>query len=169
MTKQIFNTGKPGAQPVYQNKPLREHVDDSYKMRGKLSEPSLCQQCGAVYHEGHWRWLPKPEEAHQVLCPACQRIRDDAAAGFLGLEGEFFAQHHDEILNLVHHVEKREKAEHPLQRIMNITEDVDTALITTTDVHLARGIGEAIRHAYQGQLDYEYSKGENMIRACWKH
>lgn len=29
----------------------------------------------------------------------------------------------------------------------------DGRLITTTDAHLARGLGEAVHHAYQGTLD----------------
>jgi hypothetical protein len=41
-------------------------------------------------------------------------------------------------------------------------------LITTTDTHLARGIGEAVRHAYQGELKVEHTSGENLVRVYWK-
>jgi len=168
MFKENVRIAKPGVRPVYRNKPLQEHVDDSYKSRGKLPEPALCPQCGAVYQEGRWRWLPKPAQAHEAVCPACHRIRDDAAAGYLRLEGEFFTSHRREILNLVRHVEEREKAEHPLQRIMMISEETGAVSITTTDAHLARSIGEAIRHAHQGHLEVRFGQDENLARVYWK-
>jgi hypothetical protein len=40
--------------------------------------------------------------------------------------------------------------------------------IATTDVHLARGIGEALHHAYQGDLDYHYEDKEDLVRVHWK-
>lgn len=159
---------KPGAQPVYMTKPLLAHVDDSYKSRGKLPEPTLCPQCGAVLHKGKWQWLPKPASAHSEMCPACHRIHDQYPAGYVKLEGEFLAQNRGEILNLVHNIEQREKAEHPLQRIMNIVDEDGGVLVTTTDIHLARGIGEAVGHAYQGQLDLQYNTEENLLRVNWK-
>ncbi len=159
---------KPGVQPVHMTKPLLPHVDDSYKSRGKLPEPTLCPQCGAVFHKGKWQWLPKPESAHSETCPACHRIHDDFPAGYVRLEGDFLAQHREEILGLVHHVEQREKAEHPLQRIMNIADEAGAVLITTTDIHLARGIGDAVGHAYQGELDFQYNTDENLLRVHWR-
>ncbi len=159
---------KPGALPVYRNKPLLPHVDDSYKMRGKLAEPTVCPECGAVYHKGKWQWLPRPDSAHSVTCPACHRIRDDFPAGHVRLEGEFLAAHREEILHLVRNVEQREKAEHPLQRIIRITDEAGGVLITTTDIHLARSIGDAVGHAYQGELDLQYNTKENLLRVHWR-
>lgn len=168
MSKEIARTAKPGTQPVYPSKPLQEHVHDSYKSRGKLSEPTVCTQCGAVYQEGRWRWLPKPAQAHEAVCPACHRMQDGIAAGYVRLEGEFFMQHREEILQLVRHVESQEKTEHPLQRIMAIADEDDAVLVTTTDVHLARGIGEAVRHAYQGKLVLKFGNDENLARVHWR-
>ncbi|MCK9990177.1 MAG: BCAM0308 family protein [Rugosibacter sp.] len=169
MSKEIPRTAKPGAQPVYQNKPLQAHVEDSYKSRGKLGDGALCPKCGAVFHDGRWRWLPRPAQAHEEVCPACHRIADGVAAGYVRLEGEFLAQHREEILKLVSHVELKEKAEHPLQRIMNIVDEEDGAvLITTTDTHLAQGIGEAIHHACQGHLELKFGDSENLIRVHWQ-
>ena len=81
MAKEIPKTAKPGAQPVYQNKPLQAHVEDSYKSRGKLGDGTLCPKCGAVFHDGRWRWLPRPAQAHEEVCPACHRIADGIAGG----------------------------------------------------------------------------------------
>ena len=41
-------------------------------------------------------------------------------------------------------------------------------LVTTTDPHLARRIGEALHHAYKGELDYHYNKEEKLLRVVWR-
>ena len=146
---------------------FEEHIHDAYKTKGKLSEPTVCPQCSAVFHEGRWQWGKAPAEAHQETCPACHRIQDHFPAGFLTLQGAFFLTHREEIMQLVHNMEARERAEHPLKRIMAVEENDDSTLITTTDIHLARGVGEAIHHAYQGNLDFHYNPGENLLRVHW--
>ena len=159
---------KAVGQPVYQNKPLRPHLDDSYKSRGKLHEPSVCPQCGAVFEGGRWQWLPEPKSPHRAMCPACHRIGDDMPAGYVRLEGDFLAQHRDEILAVVRNLQTKENARHPLQRVMKIADEDNAVIITTTDSHLARDIGEAIRHAYQGDLEVHYNPDENLARVHWK-
>jgi NMD protein affecting ribosome stability and mRNA decay len=144
-----------------------ETVMDSYKTKGKLSEPTVCPDCVAVFHAGHWQWLEKPKDAHQTTCPACHRIRDQFPAGYVSLSGEFFAAHEQEILQLIQHRETREKAEHPLQRIIAIEKTKQGTLVTTTDIHLARGIAEALHHAYQGELEFHYNSDQNLLRANW--
>lgn len=147
----------------------QEQEHDAYKARGKWPEPSVCSQCGAVFHHGHWQWLKIPEGAHAVTCPACHRIHDHFPAGYLTLKGGFFKGHREEIMNLVHNEEKRERTEHPLKRIMAEEMKGDEMLVTTTDIHLARGIGEALHHAYQGDLEYHYNPEQNLLRVEWEH
>lgn len=148
---------------------FQERVHDAYKLKGKLPEPSACPQCGAVYHEGRWQWRQAPANAHQETCPACHRIHDQYPAGFLAMQGEFFSAHRDEIMRLVHNHEKHERAEHPLKRIMAVEEKDGATLVTTTDIHLARGIGEALHHAYQGELKFHYNPEQNLLRVNWTH
>lgn len=159
---------KSGSQPVYQSKPLTPHLEDSYKSRGKLHEPTVCPQCGAVFDHGRWQWLPSPEAAHRQTCPACHRIHDDMPAGFVRLEGDFLAKHRDEMVGVARNLETKERARHPLQRIIKIAEEDNAVVITTTDSHLARDIGEAIRHAYQGELEFHYNPDENLARVHWR-
>ncbi len=146
---------------------FQEQVHDTYQTKGKLAEPTVCPQCSAVFHKGRWQWLGAPANAHQHNCPACQRILESQPAGFVTLDGDFFVAHRDEIVSLIHNVEKKEKAEHPLKRIMATEEEGNGVLITTTDIHLARGIGEAIHHAYQGDLEFHYNPAENLLRVNW--
>jgi hypothetical protein len=104
--------------PPRRDRLIREHIHDRYKTRLKLPEPTVCPQCGAVFHEGRWRWGPRPDGAHEELCQACHRINDRYPAGELTIKGEFAARHRDEIVHLARHHEEQEKAEHPLHRIM---------------------------------------------------
>jgi len=147
---------------------FKEKVHDAYTPHGKLSEPTICPTCGAVYHQGGWRWMESPPNPHKAICPACHRIQDDYPAGFLTFSGKFFATHREEIMHLVQNHERHERAEHPLQRIIASQEIGSEVVITTTDIHLARGIGEAVHHAYQGNLEYHYNPSENLLRVYWE-
>jgi len=145
-----------------------QHKEDSYVVTKKPAEPTVCPTCKAVFNEGRWSWERPPSDASEMTCPACQRIHDDFPAGYVTVKGEFLKAHRDDIIALVKSKEDREKASHPLQRIMSI-EDVSGGLqVTTTDSHLARGIGEALHDAYKGDLKLKYSRDENLLRAIWK-
>lgn len=144
-----------------------ERVSDPYRARGKWPEPTACPECGAIFHHGHWQWGEATPGAEQHLCPACQRTRDRVPAGQLTLKGAFFVEHRAEILSLIHNAEAKAKAEHPLERIMAIGEEADGAVVTFTDAHLAHGVGEALHHAYQGELDSAYTDEDAILRISW--
>lgn len=143
-------------------------VHDPYQAREKLSEPAVCSDCGAVYHDGRWQWIMQPADAQPARCAACRRIHDSLPAGYVSIEGQFSIEHRAELLSLIRNLETREKAEHPLQRIMAIDEQDDKVLITTTDIHLAHGIGQALQHAYKGTLDSDYNKEQYLLRVRWQ-
>lgn len=154
--------------PIQREQLFPEKIHDPYMHRLKPPEPTVCPDCKAIFSEGRWQWGSVSAQAHETLCPACHRIRDHFPAGYVTLSGPFFAAHRDEILQLARHEEAREKAEHPLERIMNIEASADGVMITTTDIHLARDIGDAAKHAYQGELEFHYNDDENLLRVHWK-
>ena len=150
------------------DKTIQEYRHDTYKLRGKLKEPSVCSECGAVLHKGRWTWEARPAGAEEVLCPACHRIKDHYPQGLLRLNGPFFVAHKDEVLSAALNQESKEKAEHPLSRIMSVKKEDGGVVIETTDVHLPRRIGEALHHAYRGELTFHYDQDEQFIRATWQ-
>ena len=148
---------------------IHEREHDPYKARKSLPEPTVCTGCGATFREGRWTWIPAPADAHRALCPADQRIRDQYPAGYVTLRGDFLKQHRAEILGLARNIEEREKAQHPLNRIMQVEDGGDSEIVvTTTNAHLARTLGEAIHSAYQGKLDFHYVEQDSLIRVLWE-
>jgi NMD protein affecting ribosome stability and mRNA decay len=133
-----------------------------------LPEPTACRECGAVFHKGRWQWVKKPKCAHETLCPACHRIHDHYPGGYLTLRGPFQQEHRDEIVHLIENVEAREKAGHPLRRIILVNQQDDNVLITTTAMELARSIGDAVHRAYKGELCYQYTDEANILRVVWE-
>jgi hypothetical protein len=61
----------------------------------------------------------------------------------------------------------RKKWKHPMERVMAISPEASHTLITTTGVHMARRIGEAVARAYQGDLNFTYGDNEKFIRVQW--
>lgn len=149
------------------DKLLQPERQDVYRNRGKYAEPTVCSRCQAVFHEGRWTWGAAPPGAQRAVCPACQRAADRLPAGTIELGGPFFHEHREEILNLVRNEETAEKKERPLERIMEIGAREAGALVTTTGVHLARRIGEALARSYQGAFDFRYGENEEFIRVSW--
>jgi len=150
-----------------QDKLIQEERHDTYKEQEKWPEPTICSECSAVFIGGRWAWEERADNAHAIICPACQRIKDVFPAGYLEIKGAFFGSHREEMLNLIHNLEALEKGEHPMERLMAITTEEDHTLITTTGIHLARRIGEALKHAYQGDLEFAYGDDEKIIRLTW--
>jgi len=158
----------PVGQRQRRDRLIRERVHDPYKTRLKLHEPSVCPQCGAVYQNGRWHWAERPKDAEEELCQACHRINDKYPAGTVAVEGGFVPAHRPEIDSLIRHTEALEKGEHPLHRIMAIEDEGDGLLVKTTDIHLPRRIGEALKSAYQGELDFHYEDEAYWIRVHWR-
>jgi NMD protein affecting ribosome stability and mRNA decay len=149
------------------DRPLFERDIDAYKAKGKLTEPTVCPECNAVFSNGRWQWMTVPEIANRDLCPACNRIKDNFPAGYVTLQGQFFNDHSEDIRRLIQHHVEHEQNEHPLKRIIAMDNKNGAMLVTTTDTHLARGIGEAVHHAYQGELRIDHVSGESLVRVYW--
>ena len=157
----------PGFRPMRRDQLREEREHDSYKLQHKLPEPAVCPECGAFFHAGRWQWGEHPSGASEVVCPACHRIRDRFPAGFVYVGGPYFIDHRDEFTSLIRHHEEKEKARHPLARIIDVEPADDGMLVTTTDIHLARDLGEALHHACQGDLEFHYNEDQKLLRVHW--
>ena len=141
---------------------------DPYRLTEKLPGGATCRRCEAMVQEGRWTWAAPAQGGVETLCPACRRIEEDYPAGYLELEGPFFVENREEIMNLVRNVAQAEKNERPMERIMFINrKDGGATLITTTGVHIARRLGESLKRSYQGDLKVDYKDGEKGVRVSW--
>ena len=158
----------PGSMPRYRDRIFDDLRHDPYQAKGKYREPTVCGTCAAVFEQGRWRWGDVPAGARRSTCPACARIRDELPAGYVNLSGTFFNDHRAELLHLARNAAEQERAEHPMHRIMQVVEAPAQTVITTTDVHSARRIGEALERAYDGDLDVRFGADEYSVRVNWK-
>ncbi|HVH04826.1 MAG TPA: BCAM0308 family protein [Myxococcota bacterium] len=136
----------------------------------KLSTATRCPDCGASYRRGRWTWEQAPADAAALRCPACVAIAADYPAGVVKVDGKFAAAHRDELIALVHHVAERERAEHPLKRVMSIADAGAGFAVKTTDAKLAEAIGRALEKAYAGKLVRPRTTAEkgNLVRVSWR-
>lgn len=144
-------------------------VHDPYAALQALASPAVCGGCGAVHADGHWEWSPAPPGAAATTCPACLRERDRQPAGELTVDAALARTHRESIIALARAVEAREKRLHPLQRIMDIAPvaPADGALtITTTDPHLARGLGEALQERFRARATYAFARGQHLLQVA---
>jgi hypothetical protein len=91
----------PSGLGTRRDRTIQEYQHDTYKLQGKLNEPTVCTECGALFHKGRWTWFPKPAGADEIVCPACLRIRDKSPQGVLTLSGPFLADHKEEIMGVI--------------------------------------------------------------------
>ena len=157
----------PARRATQRTRMVQEVRHDTYKLRGKLKEPTVCRACGAVFHKGRWTWGKTPAGASVTTCAACARTHDRYPAGLLTVKGPYAREHRQELLNLARREERKAKTEHPLSRIMTIEEATDGFVVQTTDTHLARRIGEALHHAHDGAFTFRYRKAAALLRAFW--
>jgi hypothetical protein len=147
---------------------IHERVHDAYQTTRKPREPSVCRVCSAVFKGGRWQWLESwPADSHPEICHACRRIRDNYPAGLVTMSGDFAKSHKVEVLNLARNEEQAERDQHPLHRIIKVEERPEAVVVSTTDIHLPKRIGQALHRAYKGRLELQYEKASCFVRVNW--
>ncbi len=136
---------------------------------------SVCKACKSVYHEKRWihstevpQSVVAQREKKIVLCPACQKIRDKFAEGYVIIQGDFPKGHKEEIINLVRNKEEHAMHFNPLDRIIEIREKAGGMEVTTTTENLAQRIGQILEKSYDGEVEYKWSDDVKLARVVWK-
>jgi len=163
-------SGSRKAAPRRSGRAQLDAMEDPYKQAKKRRGPAICEGCGAVYESGRWHWgaAPAGEVVKWAVCQACHRIHDHYPAGEVILSGSYVDAHRNEIVALARHQEAAERPEHPLNRIMDIGSGPAGHLrILTTDIHLPRRIGDAVRRAHRGKLRTVFDDKGYFIRVIW--
>ncbi|GMR04439.1 MAG: BCAM0308 family protein [Thermodesulfobacteriota bacterium] len=146
---------------------------DPYLMKISPEDMAVCKKCGAVYHNKRWSLdadtvkMAFSGKATEVLCPACQKIKDGFAGGFVTIQGGFIKDHSEEILNLVRNKEKRAMHNNPLDRIIEIKKKSGSIEIKTTTDKLAQRIGQMVKKTFNGDIEYKWSSDVKLARVVW--
>ncbi len=155
-----------------------DHEAGRHRPPRALPEPAVCEVCGDVYADRRWS-KPNPERVSAkhpefrppniVVCPACQRQRDNTPSGYLHLDGSFVNQHREEIERLLRNEVERTSEDNPLARIMNWEKDKKGRLtVTTTTEHLAQRLGHALEKAFSGKARYDFSHENKLAHVYWR-
>ena len=141
---------------------------DVYLPKRGMPEGALCKGCGLVYRNKRWQMeATRSATSSEVLCPACQRMEDHNPAGIVTLSGPYLAAHKMEILNTIRHEEARSRAKNPIGRIMEIREEPGQITVTTTEDKLAQKLGREVYKSQRGELHYQWSHDQNLVRVEW--
>ena len=152
-----------------QEKGLRSvRSKDVYLPKRGLPEGASCKGCGIVYHNKRWQSEQLSEGSNcEVLCPACQRMEDHNPAGVVTLSGPYLASHKTEILNSIRQQEAKSREKNPTGRIMEIKEENARITVTTTEDKLAQKLGREIYRSQKGELHYQWSHDQHLVRVEW--
>jgi hypothetical protein len=178
----------PGKQEYSTSYKKKELTDsDPYSMKAAPKGLLQCPECHAVYYRKRWslpgssssrssktavRGPSKPTRQVTVpqrfVCPACRKLRDGYAEGFLALHWPNWGDHKAEILGLIHNEETRAIRNNPLERVMSIRTRPDGADIETTTEHFAQRLGKHLERAFKGKIAYQWSHKDKQARVEWE-
>lgn len=163
----------------YTNQTFTKRVDHEGGLHREFAgqpEPGVCLKCGAVYIDRRWtmrdvasdpakhdHWRP----ANSTVCPACVQIENKIAGGYLTIDGEFFIDHKTEIGNLLSNEARKAGEKNPLARIIQRHETANRLIVETTTEHLAQRLGHALEKAYDGEVEYDFSHENKVVRVHW--
>lgn len=178
-------TGRRTYSTSYKKKELTG--GDPYSMKRAPKGLLQCPECHAVYQRKRWS-LPgtsfsrstksaasgpkKPTRQVMVpqsfVCPACRKLRDGYAEGFLALHWPNWGVHKAEVLGLIHNEENLATRNNPLERVMSIRTRPDGADIETTTEHFAQRLGKHLERAFKGKITYQWSHKDKQARVEWQ-
>ena len=165
----------------YSNATFTKRVDHEagrHRASRAINEPTVCEECGAVYANRRWTaassTLTEHDHGHvrpakTTLCPACKQLRSGEPRGFVFLDGDFFSTHGEEIEQLLRNEAERAAADNPLARTMEFKRgDGHKLTVTTTTEHLAQRLGHAVEKAFGGSVHYDFSHENKLARVSWR-
>jgi NMD protein affecting ribosome stability and mRNA decay len=148
---------------------------DPYGLTAGLPELSACERCHNVYRNKRWYEdaslyadAMKNPSVGSVLCPACRKILQNFPGGIVTLKGDYFRQHQQDLMNLIRNEEKRARGFNPLERLMSVKEnEKGNMVVSTTTEKLAQRLGRAIKKAFHGEVAYQWSHDNKLVRVEW--
>jgi len=156
-------------------KKKEQSKQDPYAMLKAPKGPAICRKCKAIYSNKRWhldeaeaRKLGTSPGTQKLVCPACQKIRDDFPEGIVALQWSALRDHEVEIRGLIANVEARAISVNPLERVMKIVRRRKDLEVQTTNDRLAQRIGRELVRAYKGKVTYHWAHRDMLVRVAWQ-
>jgi hypothetical protein len=151
-----------------------ERSTNVYLPKKGMKEAAVCGRCGLVYQNKSWsmdeteaRRLRDDSGVRRGTCPACRRMEDNIPAGIVSFSGDYFLKHELEILDIIKNEESKARNKNPLGRIMEIAQEGNILIVTTTEEKLAQKLGKEVYRAHKGELRYQWAHDEKLVRVSW--
>ena len=148
---------------------------DPYAMLKAPKGPVICRKCLAIYADKRWHFdaveapkLAASLRTKKLVCPACQKTRDDYPEGIVTLKWSHLPDYEKEIRGLIANVETRAVAVNPLDRVMKIVKRKKELEVQTTNDRLAQRLGRALVRSYKGTAAYKWAHRDMMVRVTWE-
>lgn len=147
---------------------------DPYAMRRAPKSPTICPHCHAIFAKKRWYFdLAKAAmmeglpTTRSLVCPACQKIRDQYPEGILTLKWSELKQHEADIRGIIKNEEARAMAVNPLERVMKVILRDDEMEVQTTSDKFAQRLGREIVRAFHGEITYHWPHKDKLTRVEW--
>lgn len=154
-----------------------DHESNASLSSGRSGDPASCIECGAIYSNKRWVARPYANDSNKrshwkplksTTCPACKQIKEGIVGGYFILTGKFLNEHREEINGLITNEERETYRDNPLSRVMARRDEEDRLIVETTTEHLAQRLGHAVKKAYDGEVDYDFSHENKVLRVHWE-
>jgi NMD protein affecting ribosome stability and mRNA decay len=138
---------------------------------GHLSEPAVCEHCGAIFIRRAWRRdrrlsLALFERARWTTCPGCSQARTQTGFGRVLVRGAFAQAHEDVIRRRIANVAARARHTQPERQLASVERSGDALEIITTSQKLAHRIVRELKKLFRGRVSYAWSD-DGTLFATW--
>lgn len=138
---------------------------------GHLSEPAVCDRCGAIFARRGWRRdrklsLARFERARWTTCPGCAQSRTQRGFGRVLIGGAFARANQALIRHRIVNVAARAAHTQPERQIASMEWTDDTLEVITTSQKLAHRIVRELKKLFRGRVSYAWSD-DGTLFATW--
>ena len=139
----------------------------------RLTDPTVCERCGAVYTRRTWRRDHKVTDAllrgaAWAVCPACALASREEYFGRVVLRGAYAAAHEADIRRRILNVAERAQFTQPERRVVSVDHAGDVLEVLTTSQKLAHRIARELKKAFGGRTSYAWSDRDGSLNAIWQ-
>jgi NMD protein affecting ribosome stability and mRNA decay len=179
MPRTVRETGKSkGLIRSLNRSGVRDDKSPAVVRKAKVpKDPSICEQCGAVFERKTWRADRKVTEqlmakVDWTVCPACEQVSRGEGQGQLMLLGSGVAANAEVIRRRMENVAKRAASTQPERRIVSVDELGSTGQegleVLTTSQKLAHRIAHELKKLFGGSATYSW-QDDGSLYATWKY